>query len=276
MNNLYALAQQYSASIAEVNYICKILFGKDMVRCSAGMDTALSAEDICRLKRILELCREQIPLAYILKQEDFFGSTFFVDASVLVPRPETELLVEAALAVSADFRRRACRVLDLCSGSGNVGISILKHLPRDKRRMHLVFSDISFRTFSVLKKNAAYHGMTCSPMVCADALSAFGNEVFDLIVANPPYVEDSYLENNQALKLEPRIALQGGPDGLSVSKRILEQTICCLKGGGYLLMEIGAQSAERLRAYTESLKSYRECTVSRDYSEKYRLLKIRK
>ncbi len=276
MDNLYALVQQYSASISEVNYICKVFFGKDMLCCGTRTDTTLSAEDLCRLKRILELCREQIPLAYVLKQEEFFGSTFFIDESVLVPRPETELLVEAALEISARCRKRECRILDLCAGSGNVGISILKHFRSEKTRMYLVFSDISFRTFSVLKKNAVSHGTPHNPMVCADALSAFGNEAFDLIVANPPYVEDSYLENNQALSYEPRIALQGGPDGMRIVRKILQPALSCLKKGGYLLMEIGAPTAEKLEQYVASFVRCAHYTFIKDYAGKKRILKIQR
>lgn len=274
MDNLYALAREYSLSISELRYIGKVAFGIDMPGYGAPQET-LRAEDRRRLREIAVRYRKRIPLAYILGKEEFFGLSFFVNEAVLVPRPETELLVEAALEIIGHCGKRELCVLDLGAGSGNVGISILKHL-RSGEQVHLIFSDISFQTFPVLKKNAAYHGIAHCRMVRADALAAFGNDVFDIIVTNPPYVEDSFLKNNQALAYEPRIALQGGPDGLSVSKRILEQAPRCLKGGGYLLMEIGSPAAEALEHYVSRSGKYSSSTFIKDYAGKKRMVKLQK
>jgi HemK-like putative methylase len=140
----------------------------------------------------------------------------------------------------------------------------------------MVFSDISSRTFPVLKKNLTRHRITGALILRSDILSAFGKEVFDLIVANPPYVEDYFLKNNSALTYEPRAALAGGPDGLDICRKILGSARQCLKPGGRLLMEIGSGSTVKLEEYAIKYWDYAEYTIMKDYAGHPRIISLKK
>jgi len=216
----------------ELNFVLKDIFGKDkltLVRENPAIDGKVSS-----LRRIKDLyCQNEMPLAYVLGKEEFFGLVFSVDQSVLIPRPETEIIVERALELIT--QEGLTSVLDLGCGSGNIAISITKNASYD---VSVFASDISVAVLKVCAKNAAFHKSPIG-MVSADLFSAFKEVCFDMIITNPPYVEAAYLKDNRALSYEPRRALFGGDDGLCLIRLIVAESYKYVKRGGYLLMEIG-------------------------------------
>ena len=182
------------------------------------------------------------PIAYIVGMREFFSLDFKVTPAVLIPRPETELLVEFALErIEAE---RSGSVLDLGTGSGCIAIAVAKHLPRAK----VVAADNSAAALAVARENAARHATPNLELIESDWFSALGDKRFDLIVANPPYVAagDPHLSEGD-LPAEPAAALVAGNDGLDCVRAIVQAAPRYLNCGGWLALEHGYDQAERCR-----------------------------
>lgn len=181
------------------------------------------------------------PLAYLTGRREFHGLEFAVDARVLVPRPETELLVDLAL----NFLTTECsasaekRVLDVGTGSGCIAVTIAVKHPAAS----VTATDISEGALAVARANAGQHGVAQRlAFFRSDLLSSFHllPASFDLIAANLPYIASDELRDLAVAKHEPRLALDGGPDGLLWIRRLLVDAPRALRPGGLLLLEIGA------------------------------------
>lgn len=192
--------------------------------------------------------RDGEPVAYIVGHREFYSLDLAVTPDVLIPRPETELLVDLALerlvvpaASGAAYRPR---VLDLATGSGAVAIAIAKHAPQAE----VWASDVSGAALSVGRRNAERHGAAVR-FVASDWFAGLAGERFDLIASNPPYVAegDPHLGEGD-LRFEPRQALAAGVDGLDAIRRITAQAREHLASGGWLLFEHGHDQAARCRA----------------------------
>ena len=197
------------------------------------------------------------PVAYLTGEREFYSLTFMVTPAVLIPRPETELLVEAALErvpAHAPFR-----VLDLGTGSGCVAVAIAKHRPLAQ----VSATEMSRDALAVARENAARHGSGIE-FIESDWLDALAGRCFELIVSNPPYVaeRDPHLSEGD-LRFEPRAGLVAGADGLSCIRLIIAQARAYLEPGGRLLFEHGYDQAERCRAMLAQA-GYREVVSRRD------------
>jgi release factor glutamine methyltransferase len=182
------------------------------------------------------------PVAYIVGTREFFSLEFNVTPAVLIPRPETELLVEIALErIGADS---PCSVLDLGTGSGCVAITIAKHRPRAR----VVAVDRSAAALAVARENSARHVTSNVELLQSDWFAALGAQRFDLIVANPPYIAaaDPHLRSGD-LPAEPIDALVAGPDGLDCIRAIVAAAPRHLNDGGTLVFEHGYDQAPRCR-----------------------------
>jgi len=186
------------------------------------------------------------PMAYILGVQEFWGLAFEVGPAVLIPRPETEVLVEAAL--SRIPEAGAFDVADVGTGSGCVAIAIA----RDRPRARLVAADIARDALETAAANARRHGVADRiTFACGDllALPSLAPRTFDLIVSNPPYVAEGDRSTLQpeVRDYEPAAALFAGRDGLSIIRRLVAQSVARLKPGGYLLFEIGQGQDDAVR-----------------------------
>jgi len=182
------------------------------------------------------------PVAYLIGEREFYGRTFKVTPAVLIPRPETELLVELALARCVD--RRQPRLLDMGTGSGILAITLALELPDAS----VCAVDSSRRALWVAMANAAQAGASVS-FVESDWFVGLGSERFDLIVANPPYVAaaDPHLGEGD-VRFEPRSALAAGPEGLDDLDRIISEAPAYLEPNGWLLLEHGYHQAAAVRS----------------------------
>ncbi len=178
------------------------------------------------------------PIAYITGHREFQGREFFVSPSVLIPRPETELLVE--LALQRLPAGASARVLDLGAGSGCIGITIAAERPQ----VQVTLVDASKDALKIAQVNARQWAPANTTLLHSDWYAAIGEERYDLIVANPPYVAegDAHLQQGD-LRFEPRTALAAGVDGLSDLSRIIAQAPQHLRAGGWLLLEHGFDQA---------------------------------
>ena len=180
------------------------------------------------------------PIAYIVGKREFFGLDFRVSDAVLIPRPDTELLVELAL----DRLPPQGRVLDMGTGSGAIAVAIAHTRPDAK----VAALDVSPAALAVARANAADHGAAVR-FVHSDWFGAIAGQQFDLIVSNPPYIADGDLHLSQGdLRFEPGTALTDYSDGLSALRRIVAGAPAHLQAGGWLLMEHGYDQAAQVRA----------------------------
>jgi len=199
----------------------------------AHPEQALTDIESGRYRAWLERRRAGEPVAYLTGEREFYSLAIKVTPAVLIPRPETELLVEAALGlIPADA---PVRVLDLATGSGCVAVAIARH----RARARVTAADVSRDALAVARDNALKHGVNVE-FIESDWFAAFSGRRFDLIVANPPYVADGdpHLEHGD-LRFEPRSALIAGPAGLGCIELIVGQAMRHLTAGGQLLFEHG-------------------------------------
>jgi release factor glutamine methyltransferase len=177
------------------------------------------------------------PLQYIIGEWDFYGLTFKTDKRALIPRPETERLVEAVIKETKDTKKN---ILDICTGSGCIAITLAVLTPAN-----ITATDISPDALSLAKENAALLNVNNRIRFIrsdlADALTKSESQSFDIIVSNPPYIPTNELPflQTEVYGYEPRMALDGGADGLEVYRRLLPQAYQLLKPGGLLFLEIG-------------------------------------
>jgi release factor glutamine methyltransferase len=184
------------------------------------------------------------PLQYLTGHQEFYRLDFEVTPDVLIPRPETELIVEAALILIE--KKAAPLFADIGTGSGCLAVSLLHEVPRARA----VAVDRSPAALIVAQRNAEKHGVSDRlRLVHSDLFSAIdGPEVFDAIVSNPPYVPaDDLTDLQREVQREPQGALDGGPDGLAIIRRLLSDAPNFLREGGYLIFEIGAGQEEAVR-----------------------------
>jgi release factor glutamine methyltransferase len=177
-----------------------------------------------------------VPLPYLTGFAEFYGLEFEVTPEVLIPRPETELLVDLALA------RQPATVVDVCTGSGCVAIALASRLSQA-----LIYaSDISQAALAVARRNAERHGVAERVHLILGDILTPRPPLVEVIVANPPYVaDDEWASLPVSVRdYEPRIALDGGPDGLTIIQRLLNEAPAVLRPGGHLLVEIGARQGE--------------------------------
>lgn len=205
----------------------------------------IDLEQSARFSAFLERRAQGEPLQYITGHQEFFGLDFEVTRDVLIPRPETELLIETALKL-VTRREGAPFICDVGTGSGCIAITLLHEL-REVAGSRAVATDISPAALAVAKRNAARHSVAERvDFVISDCFAALNQKnpqqsSFDLIVSNPPYVEEGALADLQreVRDFEPRTALTGGTDGLTVIRRLLLEAGSFLKTGGHFLFEIG-------------------------------------
>ena len=228
-------------------------------------------QDILNLYRAYVKRRlKREPSAYIIGHQAFLALDFFVDNSVLIPRPETELLAELAL---GQFRenRGPLKVADLCTGSGCLAVALAKYLPEA-----LVSGfDISPAALGTAQKNAVRHNVTgrCT-FLCGNLLAPLAGK-YDAIISNPPYIPTGEIDKLQPeiTAYEPRLALDGGPDGLAYLRKIISGSPAYLKPDGFLLLEFGDNQEEIVGKIAAN--SFRQQQIINDYSGRERFFLAR-
>ena len=218
------------------------------------------------------------PLQYITGKQEFWGLEFVVSPEVLIPRPETELIIETVLNSLHD-RDKACTLVDLCTGSGCIAVVLASELPMAR----VIATDKSPGALAVARENASSHdvldrilfieGDLTAPMESLDI-----NGQVDIIVSNPPYVRSSdYAALQPEVKdYEPALALFGGPEGTDVHQRIINAAARYLKSNGLLIMEMGIGQAETLANNLKEDGRYRSLEILRDLARIERVIAARR
>lgn len=249
------------------------VLGCDRVELIVDAERPLSPDELSTYRQLHRRRRQGEPVAYLRGQREFYGRSFRVDRRVLVPRPETELLVEIALRRTWP-RRLSARVLDLCTGSGNVAITLAKERPTTC----VIASDISVDALTVARDNALRLGAQiglCQSDVYT-ALYAHRGQV-NLITANPPYIADDDMGTlpRDVRDFEPRIALAAGPDGLDIVGRVVREAPIMLAAGGIVAIEVAAGQAPAARQLFEE-SGLVDIETARDYGGHERVVSGRR
>ena len=185
---------------------------------------------------------KDIPIEHITHKKEFMKLDFFVDENVLIPRQDTETLVEEVIEIAKKINAK--KILDLCTGSGAIAISLAKYLPNTQ----MTALDISSKALEVAKLNAKTNNVESQiTFVESNLLENLPKEKYDIIVSNPPYIkQDIIKELDKEVQKEPHIALDGGKDGLDFYRKIIDSGYEYLKYGGYLCLEIGYDQKEEV------------------------------
>jgi release factor glutamine methyltransferase len=209
------------------------------------------------------------PLAYILGRWEFFGLPFDVTPDVLIPRPETELLVERALDW-LEHRSNARSAIDVGTGSGCIAISLAVKIPN----LHIDATDISPRALDIAKHNADNHDVASRMnFYCCDLLPPF-EKSYDLIVANLPYIPTETMKTLAVYKNEPVLALDGGSDGLDLVRRLVSLAPRYLTSGGLVLLEIESSQGVAAISFAYDTFSHASIHLHRDLADHDRLIEI--
>jgi release factor glutamine methyltransferase len=257
VNTVARALRESGIESADARVLLRFVLEADDVQLAAHPERALTGAQRERFAALAARRRGGEPVAYLTGHREFYSLSFEVTPAVLIPRPETELLVEALLeSIAADA---PAGVLDLATGSGCVAIAIAKH----RSRARVTASDVSGAALVVARENARRHGVDVE-FVESDWFAALAGRRFDWIVANPPYVaeEDPHLGEGD-LRFEPRGALVAGPAGLDCIETIVEQAVHFLRPGGRLLFEHGHDQGPCVRALLGAA-GYRDIATCRD------------
>ncbi|WP_394809778.1 peptide chain release factor N(5)-glutamine methyltransferase [Nitrosomonas sp.] len=205
-------------------------------------DQVLTSQQTDEFSRLVRQRSDGIPVAYLIGKRDFYDLTFKVNEMVLIPRPETELLVELALKLIPD--NQFCKILDLGTGSGAIAIAIAKHRPQSQ----VTAIDLSSSAIAVSRWNAANLEVNNISLRTGNWFDELSGEKFDLIVSNPPYVaeNDPHLQQGD-LRFEPQMALSTGDNGLACIRHIIAAAPDYLVNDGWLLLEHGYDQAAECR-----------------------------
>ena len=196
------------------------------------------------------------PVAYLTHKKSFYQIELFINQHVLIPRPETELLVETAIAIMTDLLRdfytpqKPLKILDLGTGSGAIILAIADHFKNlgQEHRLQLTATDISKEALAVATLNSQDLKLSFVKLIHSDWFSALEEQRFDLIISNPPYIaqDDSHLGHGD-LRFEPTMALTDGADGLDCYRKIIQESVRFIEPDGHLLLEHGYQQGPSIR-----------------------------
>lgn len=233
-------------------------------------DRPLAAAELDTYRELVRRRSQRYPVHYLIGQREFFSRPFRVSPAVLIPRPETELLVEAvvALAGQATAAGGPLGVVDVGTGCGNIAISIACELPQAK----VYATDISAEALEVARANAKALGVSSRvDFHEGDLLAALPQTLrgqTDFVVSNPPYIPDPEFPQlmPEVGQHEPPIALSGGPDGLNFYRRLLQEAPPYLRAGGHLVLELGAEQAGPVQALMHSTRSFSPPNLIQDYA----------
>lgn len=208
-----------------------------------------------------------IPLQYITNRQEFMKLNFYVDKNVLIPQPDTEVLIEEVIKISKE-KNNKIDILDMCTGSGCIGISIAKNI----KNSNITMTDISKEALKIAEKNAKQNEVNKVKFIESNMFENITKK-YDIIVSNPPYIESEKIKDlPEQVKKEPKIALDGGYDGLEFYKILIKESHKYLNEDGYLCMEIGYNQKEAVIKLLEENNNYKEIYSKKDLEKNDRIV----
>ena len=264
---------------------------------------AINEKQVEEFRKLLKKLENGIPIQYIINNQEFMGLNFYVDENVLIPQPDTEILVEEVIKYCNELRnnesedketnkdykeniekepiinkedkninKKTIKILDLCTGSGIIGISIYKYL----ENVEIYASDISQKALNIAEKNTNLNNAKIN-FINSDMFENIHIKDFDIIVSNPPYIESKVIESlSKEVQNEPKLALDGGEDGLKFYRCILENAKDYLRKNGAIFLEIGYDQKEKIEEILKSYKIYKETKCIKDFGGNNRVIIIKR
>jgi len=242
------------------------VLGCDRLSLYMDKDKLLDEDQAATICNVLKKRAQGEPIQYILGRGDFFGLEFKVNKNVLIPRPETEILVETVLRYA-----KGDSILDLGTGSGCIAVALAKSL----KNIKVDAADISSAALNTARTNA---NLNCVDINFIES-DLFNNLVntYDLIVSNPPYISSAEIKKlAPEVQCEPKIALDGGREGLDFYSRIIRDSLKYLKDSGYLIFEIGFGQLDRIKEFILDSGKFKILEIIKDYNSIDRVIVLRK
>ena len=231
------------------------------------MQNVMLRQEVNYFKAIKKLC-QGLPLQHITHRQEFMKMTFYVDENVLIPRQDTEVLVEEVIKIAKKINAK--KFLDLCTGSGAIAVSLAKYIEQSE----ITAVDISGKALNVAKLNAKNNEVDDKiTFVESDLFSNLKKEKYDMIVSNPPYIKTDIIKKlDKEVQKEPYIALDGGYDGLDFYRKIINEADEYLKFHGYLCLEIGYNQKEEVEELIRKQEKYTDTYCKKDLCDNDRII----
>jgi release factor glutamine methyltransferase len=233
--------KKISTSRLDSELLLSKILDKNREEILINLEQKICQKYFLKYKQLIQRRSQCEPIAYIVKEKEFWSKNFLVSSDTLIPRPETELIVEKLTKI---FEEKKISILDIGTGTGCILISLLSELKNSKG----IGIDISKKALRIAEKNSEQHGMKNKIKFFHKSLDSKFYQKFDLIVSNPPYIKKSEIKNlkEDVRKFEPRIALDGGNDGLDLIKKVIYKSKYILKIKGMLALEIGNEQFNKV------------------------------
>ena len=243
----------------------------------------LNISNINKYKEDIQKLANGIPIQYIINKQEFMGLEFYVDKNVLIPQPDTEILVEEVINICKEQNaNKKIKILDLCTGSGAIGISIANNI----KNCEMTLSDISYDALEIAQKNSVIvedigedigdSQKSNIRTIQSDLFEKIEGK-FDIIVSNPPYIETKTIQTlDKEVQMEPKLALDGGEDGLDLYRRIIKEAYKYLNNNGTLALEIGYNQKDKVINLIKASNMYKGIYSKKDLSNNDRIVVCKK
>ena len=246
-----------------VQYVLKIDRNKLIINKNDNIDINKENE----YKEYIEKIIKGKPVQYITSNQEFMRLNFYVDENVLIPQPDTEILVEEV--IKRKSMKENVEILDMCTGSGCIGISLEKNIKNTK----VTLVDISKEAIEIAKKNAIQNSVENKVTFIQSDMFEKIKGKFDIIVSNPPYIRTDIIQTlDKQVQNEPHIALDGGKDGLDFYKVLINEAYKYLKKGGKIFLEIGYDQKKEVENLAKKSKHYKRIETIKDLSQNDRVI----
>lgn len=250
-----------------IKQILSYTLNKDQQYFVINGDKELQFEEEKNAKEAIDKIISGIPIQYITNKQEFMTEEYYVDENVLIPQPDTEILVEEVLKICANNNCNA-KILDLCTGSGAIAISLKKRIMKST----MFASDVSIKALNIARKNANINGTEIN-FIESDLFDKIQEKDFDIIVSNPPYIKKEVLKTlSKQVQNEPTLALDGGKSGLEFYEKIANEAYIYIKNNGFLCLEIGYDQAKEVEEILIKNKYYKDMRVIKDLSNNDRCI----
>jgi len=255
-----------SSHILDSEILLAKILNKKREELLINLNKKVALQKIKNFKKLIKRRASKEPIAYILKEKEFWSQNFFVNKNTLIPRPETELLVEKVINI---FKKKNIYILDIGTGSGCILLSILRELKNSSG----IGIDICEKAVQNATQNSIKHKLEKRGKFLRKCFTQIYDYKFDLVVSNPPYIMSKDIKNlsDDIKKFEPKLALDGGNDGLDVIKKVIYKSSSILKNKGMLALEIGNEQQKKVSKILSKNK-FKTRFLVKDYKDNVRCI----